>query len=66
MNIEIENLKLKLIEAQMTILQYQHRDVLSAIQKLKNESAQKDFDKSVDDKDMPSGQTSPPDQFSGD
>lgn len=32
MDIEKEELKLRLIEAQMTILQYQHRDVLAAIE----------------------------------
>jgi hypothetical protein len=65
-NLETEQLKLKLIETQLALLQYQHRDIVTNIQTLQAAEAQKKFDNSVDSKDTPSGATTPRDQFSGD
>ena len=61
MNLEIEQLKLKLIETQMALLQYQHRDVTANLERL----AQANFDAAVDAKDMPSGATKQPDPYAG-
>ena len=66
MNIETEQLKLRLIESQMQVLQYQHRDVLITIQSLQAAKTQTEFDAAVDARDMPSGQTTPPDLLRGD
>jgi hypothetical protein len=55
MNIEIEQLKLKLIETQMAVLQYQHRDVTIAIEKITAIETQAKFDAAVDARNMPSG-----------
>lgn len=59
--LETEQLKLRLIETQMQLLQYQHRDVSESLKRLQ----QAEFDKAVDAKDMPSGATKAPDAFSG-
>ena len=48
MDIEKEQLKLKLIETQMALLQYQHKEVSDALAKAKSASAQTAFDASVD------------------
>lgn len=59
MDLEKEQLKLRLIEAQAMILQYQHKEVSDVIARL----SQAAFDASVDARDMPSG--APPDPFAG-
>jgi len=61
MNIETEQLKLRLIESQMQVLQYQYRDVTEGLQKLQQTA----FDASADSRDMPSGATTQPDQYAG-
>lgn len=66
MNIEIEQLKLKLIETQMQLLHYQYKDVTANIQALQAATMQMQFDAAVDARDMPSGQTMPPDLLRGD
>ena len=48
MNLETEQLKLKLIETQMMLLQYQHKEVSDALAKAQAATAQKAFDTSVD------------------
>lgn len=60
--LEVEQLKLKLIELQIAVLQYQYRDSQDSIAAL----VQKKFDEKVDERDMPSGATTPPDAFTGD
>jgi hypothetical protein len=59
---ELEQLKLKLIETQMALLQYQHKEVSENIARL----TQAEFDKQVDSHNMPTGQTKPKDEFTGD
>lgn len=67
MNLETEQIKLKLIETQMALLQYQHRDVSESIARIQAaKAAQAKFDASVDARDMPSGATTPPDPYAGD
>ena len=66
MNIENEQLKLKLIETQMMLLQYQHRDVSAAIEQIKQAQSQARFDTAADARDMPSGTVKQPDPYSGD
>ena len=61
MNLDTEQLKLKLIETQMALLQYQHKEVSENIARL----TQVKFDAQVDAHDMPSGATRQPDRFSG-
>ena len=58
MNIEIEELKIKLIETQMTVLQYQHHEASEKIKQLNLIKSQKTFDDAVDERDMPSGASS--------
>ena len=45
---DINDLRLRLIEAQMTVLQYQHKEVTAAIAQAKAAETQKAFDASVD------------------
>lgn len=66
MQLEHEYTKLRLIEAQMQILQYQHRDVAVEIKRLEDAKAQAKFDAAVDAHDQPSGATKPPNEFAGD
>jgi len=61
MNIETEQLKLRLIESQMQVLQYQHRDITEGLKRLQQVA----FDASVDAHDTPSGATKQPDLYSG-
>jgi hypothetical protein len=63
MNLDTEILKLRLIEAQAQLLQYQHKEVSANIASIE---AQKKFDASVDARDTPSGATKQPDEFRGD
>jgi hypothetical protein len=65
MNIEIEQLKLRLIETQMQLLQYQHKEVSANIKQIELAQSQVRFDASVDAKDLPSEATIQPDQFAG-
>ena len=65
MDITTEHLKLKLIETQMALLQYQHRDVSAGIAQIKAGQAQAAFDAAVDARNMPSGATKPPDEYAG-
>ena len=65
MTIEIQTLRLQLIEAQMTVLQYQHRDTQTGLAQLKNLQAQSAFDAAADAHDIPSGATKQPDQYAG-
>lgn len=50
---EINDLRLRLVEAQMTVLQYQHKEITAIITQEKAAEAQMKFDASVDAKDMP-------------
>lgn len=42
MNLELEQLRLKLIETQMMLLQYQHQEVLARIAALQNQQNKQD------------------------
>jgi hypothetical protein len=66
MNLDTEQIKLKLIETQMALLQYQHREVSENIAKITAASVQAKFDAAIYARDMPSGATTAPDAFSGD
>lgn len=48
MNIDTEHLKLRLIESQMQVLQYQHRDISEGLAKIEAQSAKARFDAAVD------------------
>lgn len=61
--LEYEQTKLRLIDTQMALLQYQRRDVLATIDAIKTQAK---FDAAADAQDMPSGATKQPDQFKGD
>jgi len=54
---------IEIIMSAIKLLPYQDAHLL--INKL-NEQIQKEFNKSVDEKDMPTGQTTPKDEFAGD
>ena len=45
---EMNDLRLRLIEAQMTVLQYQHKEITAIIAQEKASETQKAFDASVD------------------
>ena len=62
MTIEYQNLRLQLIEAQMTILQYQHKDVQASLAQLKDLQVQAAFDEAADVRDVRSGATAPADE----
>lgn len=62
MNIETEKLKLKLIETQMLVLQYQHKEVTENINLVE---VKKKFDASVDSHDIPTGAQRQPDKYTG-
>ena len=67
MDIETEQLRQKLFETQMALLQCQHRDVSESIARFHSSKlAQARFDAAVDAHDMPSGAINPPDPYSGD
>ena len=62
MDIEKEQLKLRILELQTALMQYQHKEISAAIA-----SAQQAlFDASVDAKDIPSGATKQLDPNRGD
>jgi hypothetical protein len=42
MNLEIETLKLRLIESQMMVLQYQHKEISENIKKLRDQQMESD------------------------
>lgn len=48
LRLQLAQTQLKLIEAQMQVLQYQHRDVSEALKKRADGEAQKQFDAAVD------------------
>jgi hypothetical protein len=61
--LELNQLKLQLIETQMLLLQYQHKEVSANVAAIQ---AQTKFDAAVDARDTPSGATKQPDEFRGD
>lgn len=65
MDIEKEQIKLRLIESQMMVLQYQHKEVSAVIAEFQRAQVQKSFDAAVDARDVPSGATKSADQFAG-
>jgi hypothetical protein len=63
MNLELEQTKLRLIDTQMALLQYQRRDVQERIAAIETQTK---FDSAVDARDTPSGATKQPDELRGD
>ena len=65
MNLDTEQLRLKLIETQMALLQYQYKEVSGNIDAMQKAQMQAKFDAAVDARDMPSGATKAPDEWAG-
>lgn len=65
MSMELETLRLKLIETQAALLQYQHQEVTERIKNMQTAQAQAAHDQVADMRDMPSGATKPTDPYSG-
>ena len=65
MSIELDTLRLKLIETQAALLQYQHQEVTDRIKNMQTAQAQAAHDQVADMRDMPSGATKAPDEFAG-
>jgi hypothetical protein len=63
MNLELEQTKIRLIDTQMALLQYQRKDVQERIAAIET---QEKFDAAVDSHDMPSGAIKQADKFIGD
>jgi hypothetical protein len=64
--LEIAILRIRLVEAQMQVLNYQHKELLTELKTIQDLNSQSKFDAEVDYKDMPTGATTSSDQFSGD